>query len=123
MDAASITVDLLLLAGCVPLFAASYQSRTRSTRPSWPLRLALFLFGLNVVIILLGLFVSAITPDTFEAGNRVILPSALLLLATIFWSAAWPVKPLTRRPVLALAVPIAWRLAVVLYLGWFAFGM
>jgi len=123
MDAASITVNLLLLAGCVPLFLANYQARTRSARPSRTLRLALLLFGLNVLVIVLGLLVSAITPDTFEQGNHAILPTALLLLATIFWSAPWLAKRLTGRPVLATAGPIVWRLAIALYLGWFAFGM
>lgn len=113
MDSHAILLDTLLLAACVVLFASSHATRARLRRASPASVAALALFLANVGVALVGLLVSIATPDTFMARNHLILPSALLLVATLYWTST---RPAALRDRAALRA-IAWRAAIVLYLG------
>ncbi len=113
MDSRAIVLDTLLLAACVVLFASSHTTRARAQRATPASVAALALFLANVGVVLVGLLVSIATPDTFMAGDHLILPSSLLLVATLYRTST---RPAWRRD-LATPRAIAWRAAIVLYLG------
>ncbi len=116
-----ILLDALLLAACVVLFASSHVTYTRSGRPSAARVAVLALFLANVGVALVGLLVSVPTPDTFMAGDHVILPTTLLLVATLYWTSSRAPSP-SHRGFLTLR-GIAWRAAIALYLGVILLGM
>lgn len=119
MGSRAIVLDALLLAACVVLFASSHAARARAHRPSAASVAVLALFLADVAVALVGLLVSVATPDTFMARDHVILPSALLLVATLYWTSTRP--PSRREP--ATLGDIAWRAAIALYLGAILFAM
>lgn len=113
MDSRSILLDTLLLAACVVLFASSHATRSRAQRATPASVAALALFLANVGVVLVGLLVSIATPDTFMAGDHFRLPSSLLLVATLYRTST---RPAWRRDLVSPRA-IAWRAAIVLYLG------